>query len=75
MQITVKTLTGNNAVLEVEAAYKVEMLRSMVEASLGPPPQNQRLIFHGKQLEDGHILSDYNIVDGSVIQMVLRLRD
>ena len=73
MQITVKTLTGNNAVLEVEADYKVETLRTMVEASLGTPAQRQRLIFQGKKLEDGHTLSDYNIVDGSVIQMVLRL--
>ena len=74
MQLFVKTLTGKTVSIEVEEGESIEDVKAKISEKEGVPPEQQRLIFGGQQLEDSKTLDDYNVGDDATLHLVLRLR-
>ena len=73
MQLFVKTLTGKTVSIEVEEGESIEDVKAKIAEKEGIPPEQQRLIFGGQQLQDAKTLDDYNVGDDATLHLVLRL--
>jgi len=74
MQLFVKTLTGKTVSIEVEEGECIEDVKAKIAEKEGIPPEQQRLIFGGQQLQDAKTLEDYDVGDDATLHLVLRLR-
>jgi ubiquitin len=74
MLIYVVTLTGKTIELEVEPNTSIDQVKQKIQDQEGVPPDQQRLIYGGRVLEDGRTLADFNIQKGAKVHLVLRLR-
>jgi ubiquitin len=74
MQIFVRTLLGKRFTLEVFKTERIEDVKRKIQNEEGIPPDQQKLIFAGRQLEDGYTLQDYSIQKDSTLRLILRLR-
>ncbi|KAI9635081.1 ubiquitin [Dioszegia hungarica] len=74
MLIKVKTLTGKEVEIDVQAEWTISKVKDRVEEKAGIPPVQQRLIYSGKAMSDDKTVQDYKLDAGKVIHLVLALR-
>lgn len=75
MQLFVKTLTGKTVSVEADPGDSIETLKHKIQEKEGIPPEQQRIIFGGKQLQGGDkTLGDFDLEEGNTLHLVLRLR-
>ncbi|KAF8348719.1 ubiquitin-related domain-containing protein [Amanita rubescens] len=74
MLIKVKTLTGKEIELDIDPSDQITRIKEKVEEQSGVPPQQQRLIFRGRQMSDDKTANDFNVEAGAVLHLVLALR-
>ncbi|KAJ6802757.1 uncharacterized protein M6B38_191400 [Iris pallida] len=74
MQIVIKSQLNQIVHLNVHSGEYVYNLKKRIEEEIGIPPDQQRLIFGGRQMDDSRTVGDYNVQDGSTIHVILRLR-
>ncbi|WP_216594564.1 ubiquitin-like protein [Pseudomonas fluorescens] len=70
--VTPPSGSGKTISIEVSSLDSVERLKAQIQVKEGVPPDKQRLIFAGKQMEDGRTLASYNVVGDSIIHLILR---
>ena len=73
MNVYIKSLTGRTVTLEVDPADSIGYVKQKYQDKEGVPPDQQHIIFAGRQLKDSDTLSDYNIQNESILYVVLRL--
>lgn len=73
-QIFVKTLTGDTLPIDFRSNLQISELKTIISSERQIPVDQQRLIFQGKQLEDGNTLGDYNIQPDNTLHLVLRVK-
>lgn len=74
IHITVKTLTGKAIALDVDTGDTIKVVKEKIETKEGYPAFQQRLMYHGQQLEDDHTLADYKVQADDTLHLVMRLR-
>lgn len=74
LQVFLKTLTGKTITLEISPSDLVQDVKAQIEKREGVPAEEQRLVFAAKHLEDGHLVSEYDIKKDSTLHLVLNLR-
>ena len=74
MQVFVKNLAGRSIPIDIQPSDTIEAVKQKIQDREGIPPDQQRLIYAGKPLEDTRAVSDYGITKGANLFLVLRLR-